>query len=123
MNNENRNYETQGNSFSNLASKFKEPTSSSEAVAMNSIRNILKTLQPKRKDPISSGGKYSNKKESNYKNKESKYGSKLYKKGSNAMNIQNGIPQDFYARAKDLSNQIKFQPPDCYSSKSANHKR
>ena len=32
----------------NLASKFKEPTSSSEAIAMNSICMILKTLQPKK---------------------------------------------------------------------------
>ena len=45
-----------------LAAEFKQPTTSSEAVAMNSIWMILKTLQPKRKDAYATQGTFVNNK-------------------------------------------------------------
>lgn len=45
----------QPSAIQKLTSGFSQPTNSNEAIAINSICMILKTLQPKRKDGIPNG--------------------------------------------------------------------
>ncbi|CAI2368767.1 unnamed protein product [Moneuplotes crassus] len=120
---ENLNPKEKNISLSNLVSKFKEPSSSSEAVTMKSICNILKTIQPKRKEAIPSTCKYNKTKDKSVRPKEHKPATKIYKKGTSITNAKNGPHKDFYKQTAEAVNQIQYQPPDTCSSKRVTHKR
>ena len=80
---------TQPSAIEKLAFEFSDPTTSSEAAAINSIWMILKTLQPKRKDALPLGNKFV--KEYQNKRNDDKLIALGVQKGNSAMKIHNEL--------------------------------
>lgn len=80
---------TQPSAIEKLAFEFTDPTTSTEAAAINSICMILKTLQPKRKDTLPIGNKFG--KEFQNKRNDDKLIALGVQKGKSAMKIQHEL--------------------------------
>ena len=100
--------------FEKLTSEFVNPTSSSEAVAINSIWMILKTLQPKRKDVLPVSNKYISNKEIKSKRIEDRQGlnpllNKIDDSSIQRINLHHS--KDAWSRI-NISDQARAEPYD-----------
>lgn len=100
--------------YDKLTSEFVNPTSSSEAVAINSIWMILKTLQPKRKDTLPVSNKFSMNKEIKNKRVEDRPGLNPLINRINDLDSQRiNLHQSSDARERiNISDQALVEPYD-----------